>query len=98
MRFDELQLRRIEELVLHAILAMPPLGVAQLAILSGRAVEDLDPTRWPQQRLNSGFLREDLVLGDAMFDQRGVLARDGGMARGFGIAPVCPEERCEDRK
>src|SRR5476651_1074067 len=92
MRFRQLQLRRIEELVLHAKLAMPPLGVAQLVILRGGTVEYLDPPRWPQQRLHAGFLREDLVLGNAMFDQGGVLARDGGMAHGFGIAPVRPEE------
>src|SRR5471032_902827 len=92
MRFRQLQLRRIEELVLHAKLSMPPLGVAQLVILGGGTVEYLDPPRWPQQRLHIGFLREDLVLGHAMFDQGGVLARDGGMPRGFGIAPVRPEE------
>src|SRR5476649_2022741 len=92
MRFRQLQLRRIEELVLHAKLAMPPLGVAQLVIPSGGTVEHLDPARWPQQRLHAGFLREDLVLGDAMFDQGGVLARDGSMARRLGIAPIRPEE------
>src|SRR5471032_3216041 len=71
---------------------MPPLGVAQLAILRGGTVEHLDPARWPQQRLHAGFLSEDLVLGDAMFDQGGVLARDGGVARRLGIAPIRPEE------